>query len=370
MLTQIHRSHIGIEGCLRRAREVLYWPLMNAEVKDLVSKCPTCQAHQPAQCREELKPYPIPFRPWETVSMDLFELGKQHFVLLVDHWSGFFEVQELTRTTADKVILACKVQFARHGIPDTVITDNGPQFSATEFSAFARDWQFKHLTSSPRYPQFNGRAENAVKTCKTLMTKAKAAGQDPLLAFLDWRNTPTEGLGSSPAQRLMGRRTRTLLPTHKNLLKQPINEGTRDKRAARKLGQIRHYNKTHHPLQPLKQGQAIRMKLPNATKWTLGTCTRILDNRSYEVEVSGRKYRRNRRQLRASQERPPTPPVAGVDPEQGNGEPENPSILDEPNLEHEPSLDGAPTAETIGTLPRRSARIKYIPVWHKDYIMK
>ncbi len=52
---------------------------MNAEVKDLVSKCPTCQAHQPAQCREELKPYPIPFRPWETVSMDLFELGKQHF---------------------------------------------------------------------------------------------------------------------------------------------------------------------------------------------------------------------------------------------------------------------------------------------------
>ena len=118
------------------------------------------------------------------------------------------------------------------------------------------------------------------------MTKAKAAGQDPLLAFLDWRNTPTEGLGSSPAQRLMGRRTRTLLPTDK---------GTRDKLAARKLGQIRHYNKTHHPLQPLKQGQAIRMKLPNATKWTLGTCTRILDNRSYEVEVSGRKYQRNRR---------------------------------------------------------------------------
>ena len=81
--------------------------------------------------------------------MDLFELGKQHFVLLVDHWSGFFEIQELTRTTADEVILACKVQFARHGIPDIVITDNGPQFSATEFSTFAREWKFKHLTSSP-----------------------------------------------------------------------------------------------------------------------------------------------------------------------------------------------------------------------------
>ena len=169
MLTQIHRSHIGIEGCLWRAREVLYWPLMNAEVKGLVSKRPTCQAHQPAQCREELKPYPIPFRPGETVSINLFELGKQHIVLLVDQWSAFFEVQELTRTTADKVILACKVQFARHGMLDTVITDNGPQFSATEFSAFARDWQFKHLKSSLRNPKSNGQAENEVKTCKTLM---------------------------------------------------------------------------------------------------------------------------------------------------------------------------------------------------------
>ena len=73
------------------------------------------------------------------------------------------------RTTADKVILACKVRFERHGMPDTVITDNGPQFSATEFSAFARDWQFNHLTSRLRYPQSNGQAENEVKTCKTLM---------------------------------------------------------------------------------------------------------------------------------------------------------------------------------------------------------
>ena len=119
----------------------------------------------------------------------------------------------------------------------------------------------------------------------------------------------------------------------------------------------------------MKQGQAIRMKLPNATKWTLGMCTRILGNRSYEVEVSGRKYRRNRRQLRASQERPPIPAVVGVDPEQGNGEPDNPSTLEGPNLEHEPSLDDAPAAETIGSLPRWPARTKYTPVWHKDYVM-
>ncbi len=91
------------------------------------------------------------------------------------------------------------------------------------------------------------------------MTKAKAAGQDPLLAFLDWRNTLTEGLGSSPAQRLMGRRTRTLTVTDSQKSPQTTNQ-RRHQRQTGKLGQVRHYNKMYHPLQPLKQCHAIRMK--------------------------------------------------------------------------------------------------------------
>lgn len=69
---------------------------------------------------------------------------------------------------------------------------------SSAFNAFAREWQFEHRTSSPHYPQSNGCAENAVKTCENLIKKAKADGGDPLLALLDWRNTPTERIGSSP----------------------------------------------------------------------------------------------------------------------------------------------------------------------------
>ncbi|CAB3989189.1 Hypothetical predicted protein [Paramuricea clavata] len=87
----------------------------------------------------------------------------------------------------------------------------------------------------------------------------------------------------------------------------------------------------------------IELRLRRARE-TLGTCTRVLDTRSYKVDVSGRKYRRNRRQLRTSQERPTTAPVAGMDPGVGPGqnsrEPENHSIANEPNHEHVPSLDG------------------------------
>ena len=67
-------------------------------------------------------------------------------------------------------------------------------------------------TSSPDYPESNGKIENAVKTAKKFLTKAKASGQDPYLAISDWRNTLSPCIGSSPVQRLFGRRTKTLLP--------------------------------------------------------------------------------------------------------------------------------------------------------------
>ena len=81
MLKQIHRSHIGMEGCLRRAREVLNWPFMNAKVKDFISK-----SYKPDQCREDMQPYPVPSRPWSILAAELFELGNQQFFILVDYW--------------------------------------------------------------------------------------------------------------------------------------------------------------------------------------------------------------------------------------------------------------------------------------------
>ena len=121
------------------------------------------------------------------------------------------------------------MQMARHGIPDKLMTDNGPPFSSAEFSTFSQLYEFRHITSSPGYPQSNGKAESAVKILKSLMLKAQDDGRDPYLALLDWRNTPTEGIGSSPAQRLFGRRTKTLLPTTARLLRPETVRGVPSK---------------------------------------------------------------------------------------------------------------------------------------------
>ena len=122
-------------------------------------------------------------------------------------------------------------------------SDNGPPFNFNEFSAFAAMYEFEHVTTSPEYPQSNGRVENAVKTSKDLMKKAASTNSDFQLALLDWRNTPTEGMKSSPGQRIFGRRTRTLLPTTRELLEPHLVRDVRERKLRRKEVQTRYFNR-------------------------------------------------------------------------------------------------------------------------------
>ena len=127
-----------------------------------------------------------------------------------------------------------------------------------EFRDFALAYEFELDTSSPNYPQSNGRVKNAVKTAKQLMKKSKQAGTDFYLALLDWRNSPTEGVGCSPVQRLCGRRTRTLLPTATSLLKPTTTPaGVREKRLKKKERQTYYYNRGTRELSPLGKGDSV-----------------------------------------------------------------------------------------------------------------
>ena len=120
------------------------------------------------------------------------------------------------------MIRKLKAHFARYGIPDVVMSNNGPQFSSERFAKFAKTWEFQHDTSSPGHSQSNGKAESAVKTAKKLMKRAELSKGEIYLSFLDHRNTPNDS-GYSPAQCLMNRRTKTLLPVTSNLLKPEIS---------------------------------------------------------------------------------------------------------------------------------------------------
>ena len=109
------------------------------------------------------------------------------------------------------------------------MSDNGPPLNSENFKVYSEEWDFNHITSSPyhRKGQSSIKVENAVKTCKSLLKKARDDKQDPLLSILEWCNTPTEGMGASPAQLLYGRRTRTRVPVARKQLKPTIIEGVK-----------------------------------------------------------------------------------------------------------------------------------------------
>ncbi len=306
MLSKLHKSHIGVQGCLRRAREALYWPNMNRDVEQFIYKCDICNKHPAAQGKEPLICHEIPTRPWEKVAADLFDFEGKDFLITVDYYSGFFEVDRLHSKSASKIIKKLKAHFARHGIPDRFMSDNQP-FTSFEFEDFAKTYGFEQVTSSPNYPQSNGKVENAVKTAKTLMRKAEESESDPYLSLLDWRNTPTEILNTSPAQQLFNRRTKTLLPTSNQLLKLKVPVDVLEKMKFQKAKQSINYNKGAKELGELRPGDTVRLQptrsLGKSKEWLQAKVEGKVDIRSYQVRTEdGRVYRRNRRHLRRTRE--------------------------------------------------------------------
>ena len=133
------------------------------------------------------------------------------------------------------------------------------------------------------------------------MKKAATTNSDFQLALLDWRNTPTEGMKSSPAQRMFGRCTRTLLPTSKELLEPQLVRDVRERKLQRKGVQTRYFNRNVKELPSLTEGDVVRMK-PLASdgkqRWTKAQVQQQVDVRSYAVRTEdGRLFRRNRRHL-------------------------------------------------------------------------
>ena len=359
LMASTHATHIGIEACMRRARDTLYWPRMSTELKEYISKCDVCLAHRSGQGKEPILQHEFVARPWAKVAADLCELDNRTLLVITDYYSNFIEVVRINSTTSRAIIKELKEVFARFGVPDTLVTDNGPQFSSAEFAVFARTWMFEHKTSSPIYPQSNGKAENAVQMVKRLFTKCKASGVSEFQALLDWRNTPTEGIGTSPAQRLMGRRCKTLLPVAGSLL-QPrysTDDDTR-KLIGVKQRQQYYYDKHSKPLEPIGRGDTVRMKLPGQRTWSAGTCTALVGPRSYEVKVGEGIYRRNRRHLISTSGQAPSPLPGDV-------------IYDEqPPTDEETEVTATPEKfPPTGTVLRRSQRDVKPPAWQNDFVM-
>ena len=262
--------------------------------------------------------HPIPALPWNKVGTDLFELDGCNYLVIVDYYSNYIEVMPLQQDTrSTTVIKQLKTNIARYGIMETLISDNGPQFTSKEFKNFTAEYKINHITSSPTHQQSNGLAEEAVKQMKDLMKKCKQSGQDFFLALLDVRNTPRDDIVGSPMQRLHGRRAQTSLPISDTLLKPSVipPDKVHDKMMEYRRRQKFYYDKGSKPLKPINPQEAVRVWTPQGWKPAEYIAEHDLPN-SHVIRAGsqGLTYRRNRRHLMPTSEEPhvittPEPPI-------------------------------------------------------------
>ena len=189
------------------------------------------------------------------------------------------------------------------GLVDVLMSDNDPQFSCAEFSEFAKAWCFNHCTSSPYYSQSNGKAESAVKIAKSLLKKSHADKSDFMLALLDWRNSPTPVVKTSPVQRLMSKRTKSLLPIDSKLLYPKVVDNVQNDELYKRAKSKKSYDRNCMSLPVLRKEDVVRVQPLNRNGTReMGKCIKQVAPRSYLIESNGRVIRRNRRFLKITNE--------------------------------------------------------------------
>jgi hypothetical protein len=296
MKIRLHSAHLGYDSMLRRARGTVYWSGMASDIRQIADACVTCQEAKPRNQKEPLSQHDEGDDPWEKVGLDLFEIQGKQYLVVVDYYSNFVEVELLTTTTSARVVTLLKKQFARLGIPKVIVSDGGPQFVSQEFKTFVSNWGIIHMTSSPMHQQANGKAESAVKIMKTLLVKTYKEGGDPYEAMLEQRNTPRQDTGRSPAEMLFKRRTRSFLP---HVVERDDSQKVKVKREARKRVVKKHYDRKARQLSEIDVGQSVFFQHMEGKNWRLGRVTEILGPRTYVVQgPDGGVYRRNRVHMR------------------------------------------------------------------------
>ena len=143
ILNRIHNGHQGIVKWRRRNKDSVWWPGLDKQLEEMVTNCRKCIEHRKPNS-EPMIPSAVPARPWQVLGTDLFSLNRWTYLLVVDYFSRFMEISILLASQKwSETIRALQSIFARHGIPDILRSDNGPQFVSTEFDDFSKEYLWR-----------------------------------------------------------------------------------------------------------------------------------------------------------------------------------------------------------------------------------
>ena len=283
MISKVHTGHLGVNKTLERAKDSIFWPGMSKEITEHVLQCTTCLKYRDSNAKEPLIPHEFPDRAFQKIGVDLFHFDGKEYLLKVDYYSRFFEIDYLPDTRAATVIQKLKMHLSLNGLIEICVCNNGLQFASEAF-AISRE---------------NGDSSiGSIGIAKKLLTKAKESGQDPYIALLEYRNSPLVDCNQSPAQLLFSRRTKSVVPIT-NKLHQPetvshstVQEKVQRSKALQKLN----FDKSAKPLSPLNINDSVRLQTGKV--WRPAKVISKHNARSYTVQTrDGATYRCNRKHL-------------------------------------------------------------------------
>ena len=136
ILKQIHEGHLGLNKCQMHAKETVYWPGLNDQLEQLILNCQLCLKYSKSKNKSALHTalgHEVPPVPWSKVTTNIFHYESQPYLLIVDYISRFPIVRKLKSMSAQNVTEHFKSILSEYGWPDTVVSNNGPCYTAEMF---------------------------------------------------------------------------------------------------------------------------------------------------------------------------------------------------------------------------------------------
>ncbi|XP_021340098.1 uncharacterized protein K02A2.6-like [Mizuhopecten yessoensis] len=291
LLADLHDQHIGICRMKALARSYLWWPGLDQEIEQQVSACSVCQSVRNLPATAPLHSWSWPTRVWQRLHIDFAEKDQQYFLVLIDSHSKWLECVDMSTTTSTKTIEVLRSLFASYGLPEEIVSDNGPQFISSEFEMFLRQNGVKHTLVAPYHPASNGAAERSVQILKRTLLKQVLDGDKSLsikhrLAnfLITYRATPHTVTGVSPAELFLKRQMRTKL----TLLKPNLGKRVSLQQAFQK----KHHDKGRVRVRTFSRNQSVRVRnfRGGKEKWIVGSVVKQLGPLTYLIRV-GRTFR-------------------------------------------------------------------------------
>ena len=384
-----HEGHQGVTKTKERLRTKVWWPAMDRDAEKRCAECYGCQMVTKNVPPPPLKSTPLPNKPWEEVAVDLMGPlpSGEHLLVLVDYYSRWIEV-DVIRITSSKTIIHClDAQFARHGLPKGLRTDNGSNLVSKEVEDYLNEMGIEHRYTTPLWPRANGEVERQNRSLLKSMRAAHAEGQnwrEELNRFLlAYRSTPHSTTGKSPAELLFRRKLTTKMPELDNVEEEELevsDQAVRDRDNQRKQFNKDYVDKKFHARdRNVKEGDSVLLEKKKENK--LSPC---YEKEPYQVisrygdqvvlrSPQGVQYKRSLQHIKSFNM--PDPDEQETPQQDAKPRTEPKSFETPPVAEDQVPMAESPPEDVPSTVPtaephvRRSGRITSRPKALSDYVL-